>query len=228
KEEVISAFLSQYCYDYVIREKITDPFLVQSIMQMYKEKSRLHLVCKIAYLKYYAENPKEITEEVKAVIREFLQELLQRQIVLPQFKEYMGYLPALDLLQDKSILEYRAQPGHRVTIHYLLQQAGGDGQEYVKETMKDMFAGICVKEFVLFFGERLQYYIMDSSGEGEQLTQSGTVNVNDSSTGQTGSRFNLLNDIMIGKTLQDYDTVDKLLEEYYKKDFMVDKLFTEL
>ena len=91
-----------------------------------------------------------------------------------------------------------------------------------------MFAGICVKEFVLFFGERLQYYIMDSSEDGEQLTQSGAVNVNDSSTGQTGSRFNLLNDIMIGKTLQDYDTVDKLLEEYYKKDFMVDKLFTEL
>ncbi|MBD5454017.1 MAG: hypothetical protein HDR30_06870 [Lachnospiraceae bacterium] len=228
KEEVISAFLSQHCYDYVIREKITDPFLVQSIMQMHKEKNRLHLVCKIAYLKYYAENQKEITEEIKAVIREFLQELLQRQIILPQFKEYMGYLPALDLLQDKSILEYRALPGHRVTIHYLLQQAGGDGQEYVKETMKDMFAGICVKEFVLFFGERLQYYIMDSSGEGEQLTQSGTVNVNDNSTGQTGSRFNLLNDIMIGKTLQDYDTVDKLLEEYYKKDFMVDKLFTEL
>lgn len=40
------------------------------------------------------------------------------------------------------------------------------------------------------------------------------------------SRFSLLNDIMIGKTMQDYDTVDKLLEEYYKKDFMVNKLFT--
>ena len=39
-----------------------------------------------------------------------------------------------------------------------------------------------------------------------------------SATAQTGSRFGLLNDIMIGKTLQDYDTVDHLLEEYYRKD----------
>ena len=38
----------------------------------------------------------------------------------------------------------------------------------------------------------------------------------------------MLNDIMIGKTLQDYDTVNNVLEEYYKKDFMVDKLFTML
>ena len=31
---------------------------------------------------------------------------------------------------------------------------------------------------------------------------------------------------MIGKTLQDYDTVDKLLHEYYQKDFLVNKLFS--
>ncbi|MCM1386334.1 MAG: DUF5717 family protein, partial [Bacillus sp. (in: Bacteria)] len=228
KEEVILAFLSQYCYDYVIREKIADSFLAQSVLQMYKEKSRMHLVCKIAYLKYYAENPQEITEEIKEVIRTFLQQLLRQQIILPQFKEYQSYLPALDLLQDKSIVEYRAAPGHRVTINYLLQQEGDDGKEYSQETMKDMFAGICVKEFVLFFGERLQYYIKESSDKGEQLTQSGTINVSDSNAPHTLSRFHMLNDIMIGKTLQDYDTVDKLLEEYYKKDFMADKLFTEL
>ena len=35
----------------------------------------------------------------------------------------------------------------------------------------------------------------------------------------------MLNDIMIGKTLHDYDTVDGLLGEYYKQDFLVDKIF---
>lgn len=230
KEEVISAFLSQCCYDYVIKEKITEPFLLQSIWRMYKEKGFLHLVCKIAYLKYYAENPKEITQENREVIREFLKELLQQQILLPQFKEYEGYLPALDMIQDKSILEYRAKPGQRVMIHYLLQQEGGNEKEYCKEVMKDMFEGICVKEFILFFGERLQYYIMEDSGEGAQVTQSGTISKNDSSvpSQNAGSRFDLLNDIMIGKTMQDYDTVNKLLEEYYKKDFIVDKLFTPM
>ncbi|MDE7017138.1 MAG: hypothetical protein K2P65_06115, partial [Lachnospiraceae bacterium] len=108
-------------------------------------------------------------------------------------------------------------------------QDGDDGTEYCKEPMEDMFAGICVKEFILFFGERLQYYIKEDTKTGEQLTQSGTISRSDSNaTAQTGSRFGLLNDIMIGKTLQDYDTVDHLLEEYYRKDFMVEKLFTPM
>ncbi len=227
KEEVVAAVISQSSYDYVIKEKVTEPFLIESIFKMHQEKGELHLVCKIALLKYYAENPKEITEQSKEVIREFLQDLLSRQIILPLFKEYTGYLPALDILQDKSILEYRARPGQRVTIHYLIQKEDGGGQEYCRETMKEMFAGICVKEFILFFGERLQYYITEDDNGREQPTQSGTISRNDNASGeQAGSRFHLLNDIMIGMTLQDYDTVDHLLEEYYKKDFMADQLFT--
>lgn len=227
KEEVISAFLSQLCYDYVIGEKIIDSAIFRSIRRMYREKEELHPVCQIAYLKYYEENPKEIEEEMKEMISDFLQDLLNQKIVLPLFKSYQGYLPALDMLQDKAILEYRAKPGHRVMINYLIQREDGKEQEYCKETMKDMFAGICVKEFILFFGERLQYYITEEIDGREQVTESGTISKNDSGSQlHTGSRFNLLNGIMIGKTMQDYDTVDTLLEEYYKKDFMTDKLFT--
>lgn len=184
-------------------------------------------MCKIAYLKYYEENPKEITEEMKDMITDFLQDMLNGKMILPLFKFYQGYLPALDMLQDKAILEYRAKPGHRVMIHYLINREDGKEQEYCKETMRDMFAGICVKEFILFFGERLQYYITEEIDGREQVTESGTISKNDSSSQlHTGNRFNLLNGIMIGKNMQDYDTADTLLEEYYKKDFMTDKLFT--
>lgn len=228
KERLIAAFLSQCCYDYVVKEKITEAYLIQMIKKLYGEEVSLHLVCKLAYLKYYAENNQEITEDIRNVICQFLQELLQKQIVLPMFKEYQGYLSVLDRYLDKSILEYRAKPGHRAVIHFLIQKEDGSEQEYCKEEMRDIFAGICVKEFTLFFGERLQYYITEEENGKEQLTQSGTISRSDigSSTGE--SRFSMLNDIMIGKTLQDYDTVDHLLEEYYRKDFMVDKLFTML
>ena len=224
---MILSFLSQCCYDYVIKEKIAEPHLFQNILRLYREKAQIHLVCQIAYLKYYAENPQEITDEIKEVICEFLQALLKKQIILPLFTKFQGYLPALDALQDKVILEYRAKPGHRVMIHYLIQKEDGDKQEYSKDIMKDMFSGICVKEFILFFGERLQYYITEDADGKEQVTQSGAISKSDSRDDvKCASRFSLLNDIMLGKTMQDYDTVDKLLVEYYKKDFMVDKLFT--
>ncbi|MCM1087084.1 MAG: DUF5717 family protein [Muribaculaceae bacterium] len=227
KEDVISAFLSQCAYDYVIKEKITEPFLIQSIFRLYREKAELPLVCKLAYLQYYAENPKDVTEEIKAPIREFLGELLNREIILPLFKTYQDYLPAVDMLQDKTILEYRAREGRRVVIHYKILREDGGEAEYCEEKMRDVFAGICVKDFILFFGEKLQYYITEMEDGVEKVTQSGTAGINDAgSIEHENSRFHMINDIMIGRTLQDYDTVDALLEEYYKKDFIVEKLFS--
>ncbi len=71
------------------------------------------------------------------------------------------------------------------------------------------------------------FSFLESGCNKEQVTESGTISKNDgSSRFHAGSRFQLLNDIMIGKTMQDYDTVNTLLEEYYKKDFMTEKLFT--
>lgn len=231
-DEVMAAFLAQSSYDYVIKEKITDSSLVHAIFRMNHEGAALHLICKLAYLKYYAENKLEINEEIKEVIQGFLNELLERQILLPVFKEYQGYLPAMDILQDKSILEYRARAGSRVTVHYTINKGKDSDDGFKKENMRDVFAGICIKEFVLFFGEDLKYYITEDTDGEEKVTLSGTIRksdlaggVNDDGAG-AGSRFNMLNDIMIGKTLHDYDTVDKLLEEYYRKDFMTGRLFT--
>ncbi len=38
-------------------------------------------------------------------------------------------------------------------------------------------------------------------------------------------RYSIINDVMIGKTLQDYETVNRLLSEYYRKRFLTNKLF---
>lgn len=226
KDELIAAFISQCAYEYVVKEHVTDPYLLQSIGRLYQEGQKLHLVCQIAYLKYYAENKEEITKECEAFIVAFLQELLQKKIILPFYREFQGYLPSLEKLADKLMIEYHARPGHRAVIHYMMVKEDGTDQEYRKEEMKDMFGGICVKEFVLFFGEKLQYYITEEEDGVEQLTESGSISGSDISSDLQESRFAMLNDIMIGRTLQDYDTVDHLLEEYYRKNFMADKLFT--
>ena len=107
----------------------------------------------------------------------------------------------------------------------MIESGDGVEHEYCKEDMKDMFAGICVREFILFFGERLQFYITEEMDGKEQLTKSGTINKSDIGQENFESRFTMLNDIMIGKTLHDYDTVDGLLREYYERDYMVDRIF---
>ena len=39
------------------------------------------------------------------------------------------------------------------------------------------------------------------------------------------NKYNLINDMVISKNLQDYDTLDGLLEEYYRKEYYNEQLF---
>lgn len=224
-EELMSAFLSQCCYDYAVKQKITDAYVFESVSRLKRKDMELHLVCKIAFLQYYAENKGEQTKDIRQVCKAFLADLLREGVVLPLYKDYQGYLPQMNEYADKMILEYRTKPGGKAVIHYLIRSEQDASNEYRKEEMRDMFAGICVKEITLFFGERVQYYITETVDGQEKLTQSGTVNRSDTGQESGEGRFSLLNDIMTGKTLQDYDTVDRLLHEYFRQDYIVDKLF---
>lgn len=222
-ERIRAAFVSACCYDYVVKEEITDSYVFESVRQLYQEEAPLHLVCKIAYLRYYADRERSAQEE--SVCTAFLESLLAQGIVMPFYKSYFGCMPQLSAYLDKTMVEYRANPGSRVMIHYLIQDEGKDGLEYTHEEMRNMFGGICVKEFILFFGEKLQYYITEESAAGEQLTESNVISRSDAGEEGSEGRFGLLNDIMIGKTLHDYDTVSDLLLEYFKQDHMVEQIF---
>lgn len=224
-EELRMAFLSQCCYDYVVREQITDPYIFRGVMQLYQKEAFMHRVCKMAFLQYYAENRHEQDERIRETCCAFLRDLLAERIVLPLYKDYQGYIPQMDEYQDKTIIEYRAGRGRRADIHYMIQDEGSPESEYCREEMRDMFAGICVKEFVLFFGERLQYYITEESESGSQPTRSNSIGISDVGQENFESRFTMLNDIMIGKTLHDYDTVNDVLHQYYRQDFVVNTLF---
>ncbi len=224
-ENLRMAFLSQCCYDYVVKEQIVDPYIFRGVMQLYQKDAFMHRVCKMAFLQYYAENRHEQDDRIRQTCCAFLRDLLSERIVLPLYKDYQGYIPQMDEYQDKTLIEYRVKPGCRAVIHYMIQDEGSAEKEYCREEMRDMFAGICVKEFILFFGERLQYYITEESENGSRPTRSNSITADDQEQDDFESRFTLLNDIMIGKTLHDYDTVNSLLLQYYRQEFVVDSLF---
>ena len=126
---------------------------------------------------------------------------------------------------DKTMVEYRVREGNSAAIHYLLEKRGGQEGDYVKEEMQEMFGGICVKQFILFFGEHLQYYITETENGKENLTQSGTLSRNETGGEQREGRYGILNDIAIGRNLHDYDTMESLLYEYFQQDYIVKEMF---
>lgn len=225
KHEVEEAFLAQCSYDYFVKERVTEQDVFDEIERMYLRGEPVKRICKLAFLKYYAENQAELTEGGAELTGSFLDELLEQHIHLDFFREYRGNDRVIQEMADKTVIEYRAEPHTGVCIHYVLLHENGESDEYSAEYMREVYAGVFFKEFVLFFGESLQYYITEERGGEEQLTESGTLQKSDIRGNEAESRYHLVNDIVISKALEDFDTMDHLLEEYYRKEFLNGRLF---
>ncbi len=226
---VVEAFLDKCCYDYFVKEKLTDVVVFRELDKLYGQQVDLQRVCKLAYLKYFAENPKELKEEELPIVEAFLEEFLAEKIHLNFFRSYLGMsFSKENLLRemlDKTVVEYRANAGARANIHYVIMREDGVASEYLTEPMREIYGGVYFKEFVLFFGENLQYYIMEE-GDGEgQLTESGNLQKSDIRGDGADWRYEMINDIIISKTLEDYDTLDNLLDEYYRREYLFENLF---
>jgi hypothetical protein len=224
--DVEMAFLSQSCFDSFVKGTVTDRFVFDRVEKLFAEGNSLPEICCLAYLRYYASEKKADERVNEEVATAFLRDLLSRDVFFPFYQEYSDMLPDMVQFVDKTMLEYRTEPGTVCRVHFRMDTDQTD--EYRVVDMRQMYDGIYVAEFVLFFGEQMQYYITEESEEGEVLTQSGTITKSDIVGGHISSRFGLINDIMVGETLQDYDTVDGLIGEYYKKKFICEKMFTAL
>ena len=138
---------------------------------------------------------------------------------LRRFSEHQMFLA------DKTIVEYQALDSGVVRLHYLIMKGNAETGEYITESMQSVAGKIFYKEFVLFGGESLQYYITEEFGGVERLTESGTCRKSEEYDGEQSGKYAMINDIILSKNMQDYSTFDTLLEEYYKKEFMTQKLF---
>lgn len=220
------AYLSYCAFDYFSKERLTDASVFEHLLDNYRCGEPLNDACRLALLKYYAEEKKEYSERTKDALCLFLKDYMHRGMYFKFFSYYVPILSELTAFEDKAIIEYRTNPMNRVVIHYILEDASSNEDFYRTEEMRNMFGGVFSKEFILFFGENLQYYITEEKGGKEQLTVSDSVSISDASTLDSESRYSLLNDMVVSKTLRDDETLQKLMEEYVAADYFTRQLFT--
>ena len=223
-EDLEKAFLVQSAYDYFVKEKVMPAQLFEHIAGVWGQQGETPKVCKLAFTRFYATQIPE-DEQLQKVLKQFVEELLDEGIFLSYFKEYADLVPMSKHFYDRTIVEYQAHPDSTVTLHYMVEKEGEQEAEYVTEELHPVFEGLCAREFILFFGETLQYYIMEERDGAEQLTESGTIRKSDIGKEVLESRFSRINDLVISQTLQDFDTLDSMMEEYYQTDYYADHLF---
>lgn len=225
RTEVELAFLLWSSYEYFVKQQETDSFVFEDMGKVHERREPLRKLCQLAFLKYYAEHKSCLTPRLRNAAEDFLNALLGEELCFGFYKEYAGEMPQLARYEDKTIVEYRTRNAGKVVIHYRLEEDENSAGEYCQEEMREMYQGIYAKPFVLFYGEKLHYYITEETDRMQQVTESTFVNPADDMQGEQGSRFAMINDILTGAALQDYATVDMLLEDYYQKEYIASRLF---
>ncbi|MCR4991334.1 MAG: DUF5717 family protein [Lachnospiraceae bacterium] len=220
------AVLSQLGYDYFVYDKVIDDKYINVLEQFIDAREEIPFILKLTYTKFYSESATEISDTLLRTIIPYLREILSKGMYFAYFKEYASTVTFMHRFLDKTIIEYKAPECSGATIHFMIEKNESTRNEYSREEMREMYHGIFVKQFVLFFGERMQYYIIERDRDGgEQLTESGTVSCSDMDHQESGSRYSLINDIAIARTLADYDTMDKLLAEYFQYENYLSAIF---
>ena len=223
--EVETAYLSQSAYDYFVKGKEVQPETFREIMRLHQRQETVEKVCKLAFVKYYAKHELEITEEIFRTARDFICWLMEEGIRLKDFLAYRGMERELAPIMDRTFIEYHGHPDSVVRIHYLLTQENREEDLYITEEMSPVCGGVFSKEFVLFFGESLQYYIVEERGRVEQLMESGRLQRSNVPALEQKGRFRRINEMAASRSLQDYDALDEQMEEFYRIEFFNREFF---
>ncbi len=221
------AYLSRLCYDQFILQGESDERVFKRVQQLYRQGEELKTVCLLGWLKNAAPRfrAKEESEEERETAVEFLARMHELGIFLPFFTSYAWLDPSCRLLAGQSFIEYRGRADSHVVLHYAVEHEGEEATEYCREEMQHVFGGIYLKRFVLFFGERVHYYITEEDGRTERLTRSSLLEYNDEEHIAGEDRFFLLNNIAIALEMKDELTFMKLFGEYDKQVQLVNRLF---
>ena len=235
--ELSMAIIAQGAYNYFIGKDNVDEKIIPNIARLYKMNSDMPVSTKLAYLKYYSNHLDEINEESGEILLQFLKEEISDRVYFGFFKKFL-YAGAfktdeqvrrcesiLEEIADRTIIDYKVSKGKIAKIHYIIANDGEQDYDYASENMREACSGICIKDFILFFGETLQYYITEESEDEASLQCNGQITCNNTDTQGTVSRYSIINDLIVSNTTKDYRRFDDLYEEYSRREFINSELF---
>ena len=221
---LVRAFLKYNAYKYVVKDRVVQ----ESIFEILKKEvaSDKNELCILALLKYYS-TLSALDKSETIFVDYYVNHFGNKGIVLPFFKNFGGKINLPEYICDKCYIEYNADPNIQVDIHYLIDSDDDSTQGFVTETMKDVYMGIRVKEFMIFYGEKLQYYISEKGLIEDKITESFNVGV-DATHEEDNSRYSKINLCLISREMKDEKTMLDVMKNIARTDYLSDNLFKPL
>lgn len=220
-EKLILAYISLVAHGYLHSGRCKADFIFDIIEKRYIGNRTLNDACQLALLKHFAEKT-DITQAELEIEDTLLKYYIYNNMYFDFFARLDYRLLEKYFLYDKAFLQYESTPGTHVVLHYSRDE---DGEEFNSEDMVEMYDGIYVKTFVIFFGELIRYYITEEHDNSIEVKESNCLTCNNIPGDNDHSRYNLINEMIISDTLSDETTLKSNIDEYKRLDVATKQLF---
>lgn len=220
-DKLILAYISLVAHGYLHSGRCKADFIFDIIEKRFIGNRTLNDACQLALLKHFAEKT-DITQAELEIEDTLLKYYIYNNMYFDFFARLDYRLLKKYFIYDKAFLQYESTPGAHVVLHYSRDE---DGEEFNSEDMVEMYDGIYVKTFVIFFGELIRYYITEEHDNSIEVKESNRLTCNNIPGDNDHSRYNLINEMIISDTLSDETTLKSNIDEYKRLDAATKQLF---
>ena len=223
---VSRAYMTWLAYeDFVLGEKVPEK-IYSYIEQGIAWEENLADVCGLAYLKHLSCQP-QLSEHQRIRAEQMTMGYIQRRLRFGFMKELLAQLGKPQLLEDKTFVEYRTNPSRKVVIHYVVETPREKQCSYVAERLYPTEIGVFVKEFTLFYGERLTWFVTETLEDGtERSTPDHSVTECREDELVTGTKYAFLYEMARSLEERDLRLLEQQMKAYGRRQFLVEQFFS--
>lgn len=222
------SFLNYQAYEYLVKDVEIDKRFLDSMGELVKTEKNDY--CILSIMKYYSREETLDEDKLKFVYR-FLDDYIERGIVLPFFKDFRNVIQLPYDFLDKTFVEMKTEPGSTVSItyRYIEIDKPEEDKSFTTEVMPHSIAGIFTKASLIFYNERLEYTIAVEKPDGTSFeTEEKVIELGQTMEINEDNRYNKINFMLLAKDTKDDKTFIDIYNKIKKMDYVLSKIYKPL
>lgn len=218
---VAEAYLTYVSHGYLSDDREASENIFAYINSRRKHGKPVNESMRIALLKFLCLKRK-LDENEFYILDDVLREAIMKN-------QYFGFYSSMDRrllikyhLYDKYFIEYKGEHRKQLLFVYSL-----NGSQVMEDEMIEMYDGLYVKQFILFFGDELKYEIYCDEIS-EQALKSDTLIISSVPYEGNGSRYDLMNTMARSTMYFEEAELLRAMKQYQGLDEVTKELFTTI
>ena len=183
---IAEAWFTYFARGFMKNSPDTEESIFPHLMESYVRGEKLNESCFTALLKYLCMK-QELSEDESKALSLTLSDAIRRGLYFGFYRSVQKELQIRYQLYDKYFVTYEGEEGKRLLIEV---QSPSGGTETLD--MVEMYPGIYVSQFILFFGDKMSYEIIEKDNTSASLLK-GELSCTDENSMVRESRYGLLN-----------------------------------